>query len=816
MPADPRPTRPEGAPAPSPRLRSLAGLLVLLVTIGSALAVTLGLHLEPNVASLLPDRGEAAALRRYVRGFGGGDLAVVMVKGPDPDENARVARAVTEGLLARASVKRAADHADLSRPIDPMLAWRYADPGARRRIAAALAPAAMRARLQETRALLLAPGSGALAEIIAQDPLRLAQLAFERPNIGGGMKTQPDGAFSNDDGTMRLVLVQAAGQSLRGADAKAFVADVAAVTEPLAHEHPAVTLGLTGGHAIAAATEVMLTRDLALSGTLAMVLASVVFVLVFRRMRALLAVMPPLVLGTLWTAGLAAALPGGLSAIAVAFTSVVVGVGVDTGVHVYAALLDARREGFGPAEAAVEARRRTTRAVMMAAVTAAAAFGALALSEINAVRQLGLLCGAGEVLTAVAIVAVTPEIGAWLERGPAPPEAPSRWTAAVAWLTATRARAGVMAALAVAPIPVLLWVGPPPLASAMIGVRPHKLAPLAVQQEIFAAFGGKRGQLVVLVADPDAERARERADLLADRLSEDHDDVDLVEALTALAPSARTQEQRFAERDALDLPARADDLERALTEAGFAPARFSAALAGMRKPTHALAALADLEKTPAAILVSRYLGQDQGDHLVALYLQPSAAPGADERIREHLRTWDEGAMLTGYSRLDAALHASLSRDLPRIGLVAGILVVLALAASLRSVRDVALAALVVTAEIAAVLILIRALDIPLHAYDALVLPVLLGITVDEGMFLLHHARHATGADPIAETLRHEGPPVAATALTTAAGFGALGFCDFDGLRDLGLVGALGSTVGLLVALVVVPAGLRLTSRARRA
>ena len=32
---------------------------------------------------------------------------------------------------------------------------------------------------------------------------------------------------------------------------------------------------------------------------------------------------------------------------------------------------------------------------------------------------------------------------------------------------------------------------------------------------------------------------------------------------------------------------------------------------------------------------------------------------------------------------------------------------------------------------------------------------------------------------------------------------------FDGLRDLGLVGAIGSVAGLVVALVVVPAGLRL-------
>jgi predicted RND superfamily exporter protein len=345
----------------------------------------------------------------------------------------------------------------------------------------------------------------------------------------------------------------------------------------------------------------------------------------------------------------------------------------------------------------------------------------------------------------------------------------------------------------------------------MVGVRPQKLRPLVVQQKIFDAFGGRRGQLVVLVADPDEARARQRADDLADHLADDHDDVEVVESLTAICPAPATQEQRYARRDALDLPARAADLERALAAAGFAPDRFSAALEGMRHPPHAIASLADLAKTPAAILASRYLGRDGDAAVVALYVQLTAAPGVEERLRDRIRAWDAGAVITGYGRLDASLRASLAHDLPLIGAVAAVLVVLALAASLRRARDVALAALVVTAEIAAVLLLIRILGIPLHAYAALVLPVLLGITVDEGMFLLHHAREAS----LEETLRHEGPPVAATALTTAAGFAALGLCDFDGLRDLGWVGALGSTVGLVVALVVVPAGLRLSARAAR-
>ena len=800
------------APMPSrPRLLAYATLIVL--SIAAFIAITLRLRLDPNVSALLPDSGNAAAMKRYVRGFGGGDLGVVMVQADRPEEAARLAAKVAEELRARPSVEQAADRVDTSHTLDPMLAWRHADARGRERLAKVLTPEGMRARLVETRALLQAPGSSAMSDVLQQDPLRLTQIVFENADVGAGVRTQPDGAFATDDGKTCLVLVKPRGQALRGEDARAFVADVNGVIEPLGAAHPDVRFGLTGGHAIAAATEKMLERDLTLSGSLSMVLASVVFALLFRRVRALLAVMPPLILGTIWTAGCAAALPGGLSAIAVAFMSVVVGVGVDTGVHMYASLLQARREGHAPDEAARLARKRTARAVLFAAVTAGAAFAALAMSDIRAVRQLGILCAAGEVLTAVAIVLVTPEIGRYLERGEPPPPQPARWTGVFAWLTGTRARAAACAAFAMAPLVVLAAGGGPPLAEAIVAIRPQKLAPLQVQQRVFEAFGGKRGQWVVLVGDRDLDAARGRGDRLVERLAGLTADVESVDALSALAPATSTQRERLAARDALDLPAKTDELARALAETGFAVDRFEDALAAMRKPSQALVELEALRGKPSAILMSRYLGQDEGEHLVGIYVRPRDVPGAIDRIEATIRETDEGAVLTGYTRLEASLRGSLAHDIPRIALVAGILVVIALAASLRSARDVLLAALVVACEVAAVLLLVRVLHIPLHAYSALVIPVLLGITVDEGMFLLHRARaEDEGPGLIAATLRDEGPPIAATALTTAVGFGALALCDFDGLRDLGLVGAIGSSVGLLVALVVVPSGLRLLGR----
>ena len=87
--------------------------------------------------------------------------------------------------------------------------------------------------------------------------------------------------------------------------------------------------------------------------------------------------------------------------------------------------------------------------------------------------------------------------------------------------------------------------------------------------------------------------------------------------------------------------------------------------------------------------------------------------------------------------------------------------------------------------------LIGLFEIPLHIYSALVIPVLIGISVDEAMFLLHHAR---GADEgfIRRTLELETRPVVTTALTTSAGLFALCFAKYDGLRHLGSGGAVGN------------------------
>ena len=802
---------------------------MILVTLVSAWLTATRLHISSDLSALFPDRAASAALARFVRAFGGGDFGAALVRGKDASDVEAATIELISSLRACPSITKVVDRAptrgaDLEK-IDPTLAWRYAGPAARSALARALTPEGMRERLDGTRALLLAPGSSAVEPWLAKDPLRLAVLPWEgRAELAAGVTAGEGGAFVADGGRARLVVLSPRGSAFDSRASDAFVSDVEGAFAAVRAKHPDVTLALTGGHAIAHATQAMLIRDLAVSGTLSLALACVTFVLTFRRARALLAVVPPLLVGTLWTTGLAALFfgpgSGGLSAIAIAFTAVVVGVGVDTGVHVYAALLDGRRRGLAPHDAARAARAATARPTLLAALAAGVAFGSLALSELTALRQLGILCALGEVLTAVAIVLVTPEVGAYLERGVPPAPLVPKWLATVQALTATRRRAWCWLVLACAPVVLVAFVGWPHAANAIVAVRPRALAPLVAQDEVYRLFGGKPGQWVVLSVDADRDRAAARADAVAEALEPlaSAGDIDGYDSLAAYAPAEATVRARLAARDALDLPAHHATLAGALLDRGFDLEACAPALAAFDHPAAAGAAGAEATKTeggPIAWLIARHEAKDGADTLAATYVRPrrddlGSSGEADARVLAAIRAADPDAIVTGYPYLEKELEEALARDLPRVALVALLLVVLALRAVLGRARDVLLALATIAVEIACVALAMRALHLRWHVYDALVLPVLIGVTIDESMFLLHAARAGNAAgDHVKEALRLQGPLVASTALTTAAGFGALLACRFEGLSDLGAVGTLGVLLGLATALVVVPAGLRL-------
>jgi predicted RND superfamily exporter protein len=785
---------------------------LVLVTVVTAWLTASRLRLSSDISALFPQSGEAAALVRWSKAFGGRDPALVLVRGEVPEDVARVADAVAASLRDAPSIDRVLVGVPAPPPLpDATLAWAYAGPAARAKLASIVTPEGMRQRLGETRSLLLAPaGDEQIESWLARDPLRLGQVPWEaRAELAPGAGASGGGGFVADGGRARLVVAQPRGSAFVSGDAYALVDDVERAAAAAAV--PGVTVELAGGHAVAVATEEMLKRDLAVSGTLSLVLASVAFVATFRRPRALLAVLPPLILGTLWTTGLAALFPSGVSSVAIAFAAVVVGVGVDTGVHVYAAFLDALRDGRSPTEAAVHARDETWRPTLTAAAVAAVAFASLGLSGLRAMQELGILCGAGELLTAVAIVLVTPVIGAWIERKPPPAPRPAPWVGAIDRMTATRGRAAVALAVCALPLLVVVLAGWPAPAPALVAVRPAAMAPIVADEHIRQLFGGRPGQWIVLSVGDDMDETRARADKVMEALEplQRAGDIDGFDALGTFAPAPATIRDRLAARDALDLPSRRAAFADALRDAGFDLGATAPALEAFAHPAPPSAApsgsgaAGDL----AQWLFARHATRDAKGAVVVTYVRVKSEPEADARVRAAIEAADPQVVITGFDAIDRALRHVLSRDLVLVGGVALLLVAAAMRLALRSARHAIVAMATLACEMGVVGLAMRLLSVRWHVYDALVLPVLFGVTIDESMFLLHAAQ----GHSMSSALRSQGPLVAATALTTAAGFAALVACHFDGLRDLGEVGAIGVIAGLAAALVVVPAAVRLVA-----
>ena len=94
-------------------------LFLIIVTVASAWLTYTKLRLSNDLTDLFPNRGEAAMLTRYLRGFGGGDLAVILIRGDDPAEVEAASRDLAADLKTRKTVVRVLDEAPPPHGIDP-------------------------------------------------------------------------------------------------------------------------------------------------------------------------------------------------------------------------------------------------------------------------------------------------------------------------------------------------------------------------------------------------------------------------------------------------------------------------------------------------------------------------------------------------------------------------------------------------------------------------------------------------------------------------------------------------------------------------
>lgn len=782
--------------------------VVLLVALITALSVVgwRDLKLGGGIYELFPSSpGPISDFAAYARAFSDSGQVVVLVSGAERERVERATRAVTAALERSpliSKVRSSVRGQELSRALGPSLlllpdaaAW----PEVRRRLTEDLDK-----QVARLRSMLLSPLTPDRA-LLVQDPLLLTEVILG--GEGGGV-SRGTGQFSSPDGKASLIF---AVPRKPAADIE-FCGELQAELARLARRHldEGITLQFSGGHLYAYYLSRTLRRDLTLSSSVALLGVGLVMLLFFRSLR--LMPLSMLVTGAAvsWTLALAAVTAGGLNALTLSFAALCVGIGHDALIHITAA--SRSQTGHPQAQRLPRAIAVISPALVTATLTTIAAFLSFSLSSFGGLATTGLLAACGLALNLILALIFFPALAALLPPGAGPQRLTliDRGLGRVVDITVGRART-VLLCVILACGGAFAISGGLSFSEDLTALAPSDIPPARTDHAIAEHFERRRDRLVVIIKGSALQQVLQVNDAMARRLEElkRRGKVASYQSLAGLLPSLSTQQRRRARLESLDPRAAAGRLEQALQQRGLRGEAFRPFLDALISPRPlALEHLSgELE-----VLVGRQLARAEGQFLTAttVYLRPSAPAVALAGELRALSTATATVAVTGTALAGLQMARLLERDLAVIALATLGVVMIMLALLLR--RPWPVLATLLSLSCAGVLFLggMGLLGLKMDLYGLMVVPIIIGYGVDDHLYIIHRAAQAGLRRGVVES----GRPVLASTLSSLAAFGALGLCQMPGLRTLGLTGALGLTIGLVAAVVILPALLALSSATR--
>ncbi|MCO5170143.1 MAG: MMPL family transporter [Planctomycetes bacterium] len=339
------------------------------------------------------------------------------------------------------------------------------------------------------RALVAAAGADAGPEAGPDDLALLAGLvdALSEGLAGGAAPRGPpwrelipagiadrDGYVWTRDG--RLVLLVEP-RARAGPERLAAVEALRALVDARRAAWPGVTAGLTGNPVLEADELATFVHD-ARRATVAALLGLVVLLAAsLRRVVIPLLVLLGLVWAVVVTLGVAALWPGHLNLVTVVVGALILGIGADGALHLVARHAEARAAERRPARGRRPRAGRGGRRAAAAALTMILAFLATLFTEVEGVRELGVLAGLGLGLCLAASLALVPPLVAWADPPGRPPRhRPAGWRLArLDALVERRPAAVLLAATGLAAAGVALALTPQPDGRPRLRYEPNLL-----------------------------------------------------------------------------------------------------------------------------------------------------------------------------------------------------------------------------------------------------------------------------------------------------------------------------------------------------
>lgn len=192
-----------------------------------------------------------------------------------------------------------------------------------------------------------------------------------------------------------------------------------ALAHQIVRKHQGVRVQFTGYPALVVDEMKIIQRDMFTTTILALVGIACIFMLVFRVIRQAVLANSALLVGLLWTVAFTVLFYGGFNLITSLFAAILLGLGIDFGIHIIARFNEARGRGEEPKQAVETAIMGVGPGLLTGALTTATAFYTTAISEFTAFAELGVIAGTGMLFMLIAALGILPAMLV-LKPGPLP------------------------------------------------------------------------------------------------------------------------------------------------------------------------------------------------------------------------------------------------------------------------------------------------------------------------------------------------------------------------------------------------------------
>lgn len=192
------------------------------------------------------------------------------------------------------------------------------------------------------------------------------------------------------------------------------VREVRRLIAELKYAHPAIDAGLTGVPVIEADETAITERDATRASVLAVVVIAVMLIVAFHSTPKPLMAVTALLVGIAWSFGYLTLAVGHLQLLSVVFTVILLGLGIDFGIHLISRFEMVRHEhppgvpGFR--ETMIDTMRVMGPGIATGALTTAVAFSTTMFTDFQGMAEMGHIAGAGIVLCLIAMFTVLPAL----------------------------------------------------------------------------------------------------------------------------------------------------------------------------------------------------------------------------------------------------------------------------------------------------------------------------------------------------------------------------------------------------------------------